>query len=74
MEGKIVNKDVTFHINNLAYTITVDEELEKELCKYLSLSKNNDTKELLIAYLNLSQEFRMFKKNIEKITEKLSGF
>jgi hypothetical protein len=69
-----VNKDVTFHINNLAYTITVDEELEKELCKYLSLSKNNDTKELLIAYLNLSQEFRMFKKNIEKITEKLSGF
>jgi hypothetical protein len=74
LERKIVNKDVTFHINNLAYTITVDEELEKELCKYLSLSKNNDTKELLIAYLNLSQEFRMFKKNIEKITEKLSGF
>ena len=69
-----MNKDVTFHINNLAYTITVDEELEKELCKYLSLSKNNDTKELLIAYLNLSKEFRMFKKNIEKITEKLSGF
>ena len=69
-----MNKDVTFHINNLAYTITVDEELEKELCKYLSLSKNNDTKELLIAYLNLSQEFRMFKKKKKKITEKLSGF
>lgn len=69
-----MNKDVTFHINNLAYTINIDEELEKELCRYLSLSKNNDTKELLIAYLNLSQEFRVFRKNIEQITEKLSGF
>ncbi|QKF73049.1 hypothetical protein AFAEC_0874 [Aliarcobacter faecis] len=69
-----MNKDITFHINNLAYTINVDEELEKELCKYLDLSKNNDTKELLIAYLNLSQEFRVFRKNVEEITEKLSGF
>jgi hypothetical protein len=69
-----MNKDVTFHINNLAYTINIDDDLEKELCKYLDLSKNNDTKELLIAYLSLSHEFKSFKQGIEKITEKLSGF
>ena len=69
-----MSKDITFHINNMAYTISADEELEKELCKYLNLSKNNDTKDLLVAYLNLSQEFRIFRKNVEKITEKLSGF
>ncbi len=47
-----MNKDVTFHINNLAYTITVDEELRKKsFVNILVLSKNNDTKELLIAYL-----------------------
>lgn len=69
-----MNKDITFHINNMAYTINVDEKLEKELSKYLDLTKNNDTKDLIIAYLHLSQEYRTFKKDVEKITEKLSGF
>ncbi|PRM97063.1 hypothetical protein [Aliarcobacter cryaerophilus] len=67
-------KDLTFHINNKAYTISVDEELEKELCKYLDTEKNNDTKSLLLAYLKLNQEYRTFRKEVEDITNKIAGF
>ncbi|WWW12721.1 hypothetical protein V7P26_04980 [Arcobacter cryaerophilus gv. pseudocryaerophilus] len=67
-------KDLTFHINNKAYTISVDEELEKELCKYLDTDKNNDTKSLLLAYLKLNQEYRTFRKEVEDIANKIAGF
>lgn len=69
-----MNKEVTFHINNMAYTINVDENIYKELSKYLNLEKNNDTRDLLAAYIRLSQEFNVFKKDIEDITTKLSRF
>jgi hypothetical protein len=69
-----VNKEVTFHINNMAYTINVDECIYKELTKYLNLEKNNDIKDLLVAYLRLSQEHHSLKKDIEDITNKLSRF
>ena len=69
-----MNKEVTFHINNMAYTINVDETIYKELSKYLNLEKNNDTRDLLAAYIRLSQEYNIFKKDIEDITTKLSGF
>jgi len=69
-----VNKEVTFHINNMAYTITIDENIYSELSKYLDLEKNNDTKDLLVAYLRLSQEHHGLKKDIEEITNKLSRF
>lgn len=69
-----MNKEVTFHINNMAYTINVDEKIYKELSKYLDLSKNNDTRDLLAAYIRLSQEYNMFQKNVEDITNKLSRF
>jgi hypothetical protein len=69
-----VNKEVTFHINNMAYTINVDETIYKELSKYLNLEKNNDTRDLLAAYIRLSQEYNIFKKDIEDITTKLSRF
>ncbi|RWS46716.1 hypothetical protein CKA55_06820 [Arcobacter suis] len=70
----MVNKEVTFHINNMAYTINVDENIYKELSKYLNLEKNNDTRDLLAAYIRLSQEYNVFKKDIEDITNKLSRF
>ena len=70
----MVNKEVTFHINNMAYTINVDETIYKELSKYLNLEKNNDTRDLLAAYIRLSQEYNIFKKDIEDITTKLSRF
>ena len=69
-----MNKEVTFHINNMAYTITVDENIYKELSKYLDLNKNNDTRDLLAAYIRLSQEYNVFKKDVEDITNKLSKF
>jgi hypothetical protein len=69
-----VNKEVTFHINNMAYTINVDESIYKELTKYLNLEKNNDTRDLLAAYIRLSQEYNTFKNDIEDITNKLSRF
>jgi hypothetical protein len=69
-----VNKEVTFHINNMAYTVNVDENIYKELTKYLDLGKNNDTRDLLAAYIRLSQEYNIFKKDVEDITNKLSRF
>ena len=69
-----MNKEVTFHINNMAYTINVDENIYKELSKYLNLEKNNDTRDLLAAYIRLSQEYHVLKKDIENITNKLSRF
>ena len=69
-----MTKDLTFHINNKAYTISGDEELERELCKYLDTDKNNDTKALLLAYLKLNQEYRTFRKEVEDIANKIAGF
>ena len=69
-----MTKDLTFHINNKAYTNSGDEELEKELCKYLDTDKNNDTKSLLLAYLKLNQEYRTFRKEVEDIANKIAGF
>ena len=69
-----MTKDLTFHINNKAYTISGDEELEKELCKYLDTDKYNDTKSLLLAYLKLNQEYRTFRKEVEDIANKIAGF
>ena len=66
-----MTKDLTFHINNKAYTISGDEELERELCKYLDTDKNNDTKSLLLAYLKLNQEYRTFRKEVEDIANKI---
>lgn len=69
-----MNKKVTFHINNMAYTINVDENIQNEMKKYLDLNKNNDIKDLLAAYIRLSQEYNTFKKDIEAISNKLSRF
>ena len=68
------SKEVTFHINNMAYTVNVDENIFKEMTKYLDLNKNNDIKDLLVAYLRLSQEYHVFKKDVEDITNKLARF
>lgn len=65
------SKDLTFHINNLAYTISVDNSLEQDLCKYLSPDQNMSTKELLVAYIRMTQEFNEFKNDVQKISNKL---
>ncbi len=58
----------------MAYTVNVDENIYKELSKYLDLNKNNDTRDLLAAYIRLSQEYNIFKKDVDDITNKLARF
>jgi hypothetical protein len=55
----------------MAYTIVVDERIEKEITKYLDTNVNIDTKELLTAYIRLAQEFTVFKDDLEKISNKI---
>ncbi|RXJ60945.1 hypothetical protein CRV04_02245 [Candidatus Marinarcus aquaticus] len=62
---------MTFHINNMAYTINVDETLEPDIIKFLSQETHINTQELLLAYIRRTQEFYNFKKEIETISEKL---
>lgn len=69
-----MNKEITFHINNMAYTISLDENIVKELTKYLDLENNNDTKDLLAAYIRLSQEYTKFKTDVDQISDKLARF
>jgi len=66
-----VEKKITFHINNLAYSINIDSSLEAELVKFLPVDRNIDTQELLLAYIRKTQEFVNFKYEIEKISDKL---
>lgn len=66
MENKL-----TFHINNMAYTVNVDESLKAEMQRYLPTDKNIDTKELLAAYIRISQEFTQFKQDLETISDKI---
>ncbi len=65
------DKSLTFHINNMAYTINIDTSLEKDITKYLDTNRNMSTKELLLAYLRMTQEFNNFKEEVTKISQKL---
>lgn len=67
----MTNKELTLHINNLAYTININEDLEKDLLKHLANDRNMSTKELLVAYIRLTQEFATFKDEIKTISSKL---
>ena len=69
-----MTKEITFHINNMAYTINIDESMQKDIGKYLDLNKNNDTKDLLAAYIRVIQEYTVFKNDVEKISTKLVKF
>lgn len=69
-----MNKDITFHINNMAYTINVNPDMEKELTKFLDLEKNNDTKDLLAAYIRITQEYSTFKNDVNELSTKLARF
>jgi len=64
-----LSKDVTFHINNEAYTINLgddtDDLLESSIKKFLSTDKPLTTKEVLLAYLRRTQEFVNFQRELE---------
>ena len=62
---------ITFHINNMAYTVNVDERIEKEIKKYIDVNKSLDTRELLAAYIRIAQEFTIFKEDLEQLSDKI---
>lgn len=67
-----MSRDIIFHINNMAYTIeNIDESLEEDVRKHLNIETNISTKELLLAYLRMAQEFNSFKSDVEQISNKL---
>lgn len=66
-----MENNITFHINNRAYTITVDSEFKKDVIRYLNTEKNLDTKELLAAYLRVSRELHNLKQDLEVLSEKI---
>ena len=65
-----MNKTITFHLNNEAYTIDIGEDpnnkLRDGLKKFLSTEKNLNTAELLLAYLRKSQELVTLEEQIQK--------
>ena len=66
-----MKKELTFHIDNLAYSFNIDEKLEKNLIKFLSTEENVETRELLLAYIRLGQEHTLLQNELEKISELL---
>lgn len=68
-------KNITFHINNEAYTIDIGEDpknhLRDGLKRFLTTDKNISTMELLLAYLRKSQELVNLEEDIEQEILKL---
>lgn len=65
-----MNKNITFHINNEAYTIDIGKDpnnhLRDGLKKFLTTEKNLSTAELLLAYLRKSQELSSLEEEIQE--------
>jgi hypothetical protein len=72
-----LNKNITFHINNEAYTIDIgkdpDNHLRDGLKKFLTTDKNLSTSELLLAYLRKSQELVNQESQIQEELKKISS-
>ncbi|MEA3498205.1 MAG: hypothetical protein U9R16_04010 [Campylobacterota bacterium] len=66
-------KNITFHINNSAYTIDIGDDnsnkLETGLKKFLTTDKNLSTQELLLAYLQKTQELVEFEEKLQRIMD-----
>ncbi len=68
-----MSKVVRIPISNMVYTVDLEEDVLERLLKYLDLEKNNDTKELLAAYIRLAKEYAYFKEQITLISDKFEG-
>ena len=55
----------------MAYTVVVDNDLKVELTKHLTTEKNLDTRELLAAYIRISQELTKIKKDLNTLSDKI---
>jgi len=72
------NKEITFHINNRAYTVNIGSDLDEKVIngikKYLNIDKNLVIEDLLLAYLQKTQELIYIEKNIENQLYTLNNF
>ena len=72
------NKEITFHINNRAYTVNIGSDLDEKVIngikKYLNIDKNLVIEDLLLAYLQKTQELIHIEKNIENQLYTLNNF
>ncbi|MGB6328756.1 MAG: hypothetical protein WBF48_07490 [Halarcobacter sp.] len=66
-----MENNLTFHINNMAYTITVDDKFREDVVKHLSSDKNLDTREVLAAYLRVTGELYNLKQDLEVLSDKI---
>ena len=68
-------KNITFHINNEAYTVDIGEDpenkLQNSLKKFLTTEKNLSTAELLLAYLRKTQELLHFENEVNQEISKI---
>lgn len=68
---------MTFHINHKAYTVDIgvdsDHKMEDGLKKFLDLSKNIDTADLLLAYIKKTHELVELEKALEEVSHKLDA-
>ena len=66
-------KELLFHINHQAYTIDLSEDSEKKFENGLKKFLNNDnhlsTEDLLLAYMNKTQELIELETKLQEIVD-----
>jgi len=68
-----MTKDITFHINNVAYTVNIGEDpdlkMELGLRKFLDLDRNLHIQDLIAAYLQKTNELLEFEEKLKIIVD-----
>ncbi len=63
--------EITFYIDNIAYTIDIGEDpgqvLEKSIKAMLSTDESLSTKDVLLAYLKRTEEMVQYKRKLKGI-------
>ena len=68
-------KNLTFHINNQAYTINIGEDpahsIENGLKKFMSTDKTLSTEDVLLAYMQKTEEFVTYQNELQEIVNSI---
>ncbi len=72
------HKEITFHIENSAYTVDIGPDLDDEIIdglkQFLNIEKEISIPQLLSAYLRKNSELIDFKKSTENTFQNLNNF
>ena len=72
------HKEITFHIENSAYTVDIGPDLDNEIIdglkQFLNIEKEISIPQLLSAYLRKNSELINFKKSTENTFQNLNNF